>query len=220
MPKNVVRSRYSLNGRLGLGMCLAALIILPMSDLSTAQEIAGGRAAKAPSQTKKQVIQKVKAAPSLPTSFENFDGVPLLINEASVKEITDADYYHLTGLSKGAARYTTFPSVTLTNNTGQRITGLVLMVGDRQTRRIHGVKLYSISIDPHGSFSVKPEDWVRPEKMVRVSASGKITESSKPGLDSEKMWFPAGVADLILRVGQVEFEDGQRWVIDPRTGSW
>lgn len=220
MSKSVTRRRSSLGNQLKLGICLAALVVLFTANLGNAQEVAGGQATKAASQTKKQVMQRVKATPNQPASFENFDGVPLLINEASVKEITDADHYQLTGMSKGVSKYTTFPNVTLTNNTDQRITGVVLMVGDKQTRRIHGVWLHNVSIDPHSNFSVKPEDWVRSEKTVQVSATGKISQFSKPGLDSEKMWFPAGVADLVLRVGQVEFEDGHKWVVDQRAGSW
>ena len=120
------------------------------------------------------------------------------------------------GDTSDSPRYTTFPEVKLTNNTNERVIGLVLMVGNKQTRQIHGVSLNKINIEPYGSYSVVSTDWVRPEKKVHVSASGKVVEQLKPDLDSQKMWFAAAVSDLVLRVGAVQFENGNRWELDPR----
>ena len=212
--------RRCLISRLTVGVCLTVLIVLSAQSKGSAQDITVGRSTKAADQTKKQIHKKVKGYPNIPVSFENFDEVPVFIHEANVKEITNTEYYQLTGFAKGSSKYTTFPNATLTNNTDQRITGLTLMVGNKQTRQIHGVRFYSISIEPHSNFSVKPSDWVRSEKTVRVSDSGRITKHLKPTLDSEKMWFAASVTDLVLRVGAVEFEGGQKWMIDQRTGAW
>jgi hypothetical protein len=220
MWKDNERKRWCLISRLTVGVSLTVLIVFSAQSTGSSQDSTVGQSTKTADQLRKQLHKKVKGYPDIPVSFENFDQVPVFIHEANVKEITNTEYYQLTGIDKGSSKYTTFPNVRLTNNTDQRITGLTLMVGNKQTRQIQGVKLYSISIEPHGNFIIKPSDWVRSEKTVRVSDSGRITTHLKPTLESEKMWFAASVADLVFRVGAVEFESGQNWVIDQRTGAW
>lgn len=183
---------------------------------NTGQRIAAGQSLRAASdKERKQFIESVRRYPDSSIELQSFEGVPLSIQKARVKEIGNAEFYQLTGFTSDSPRYTTFPEVKLTNNTDQRVVGLVLMVGNKQTRQIHGVSLNKISIEPHESYSVVSTDWVRPEKKVHIAASGKVIEQSKPDLDSEKMWFAAAVSDLVLRVGAVQFENGNKWQIDP-----
>jgi hypothetical protein len=183
---------------------------------NTGRSIASGQSLKAASdKEKKRFIESVRRYPDSAIDLQNFDGVPLYLQKAKVKEIGYAEYAQLTGFNSDSTRYTTFPEVTLTNNTDQRIIGLVLMVGNKQSRKIHGVSLNKIGIEPHGSYTVVSTDWVRPERKIHVTASGKVIEQFKPDLDSEKMWFAAAVSDLVLRISAVQFESGNRWQMDP-----
>lgn len=175
---------------------------------------------QSPGASKQRLIKQIGGYPDVQVAFDNFDGVPLRIETAHVKEIGTLDYHNLTGSVKDSDRYVTFPEVTLTNTTQSRIVSVVLMVGDRPSKKIHGVKLDKAIIEPNGIFSVKSSDWVGPENAVRVTADGAAHRATKPGLDSEKMWWPTSASNVVLRVAQVEFEDGTKWTIDERTGSW
>jgi hypothetical protein len=219
MRKGDGGKRQYLISHLAIGMCLAALVGFSVRGKASAQDTVG-QLSRSADRMKKQILKAVEASPDISVSLENFEEVPVLFHEARVRQITDAEHVQLTGLTKGSPAYTTFPNVTLINKTDQRITGLTLMVGDRQTRKIHGVSFHRVSIEPHGTFFVTRSDWVKSEKTVEVSDSGKVTKHVKPGLDSEKMSFPAGATDLVLRVGAVEFENGQRWTIEGRSASW
>jgi hypothetical protein len=180
------------------------------------RSIASGQSLKAASEKeKKRFIESVRRYPDSFIDLQNFDDVPLYLQKAKVKEIGYTDYVQLTGFNSDSTRYTTFPEVTLTNNTDQRVIGLVLMVGNKQSRKIHGVSLNKISIEPHGSYTVVSTDWVRPERKIQVTASGKVNEQFKPDLDSEKMWFAGAVSDRVLRISAVQFESGNRWQMDP-----
>lgn len=169
---------------------------------------------------KSEIIERVRKYPDTSIGFENYEGVPLSIQEANVKEIGNIEYNQLTGLTTDLPRYVSFPNVTLTNNTDQRIIGLMLAIGNRQTKRIHGVKLSNIIIEPHGTFSVKASDFVRPERTVHITKAGKVMNRLKPGLDSEKMWFQGSASDVVIVVGMVDYENGIRWIIDRSKDPW
>lgn len=160
---------------------------------------------------KKETAKRVKQSPGLPIEFTNFEAIPLSIQTANSKEIGNAEYLALVGFTTDSPRYTTFPKVMLTNKTDQRITGLVLMYGNKQTRKIRGVSFTKLSIEPHGTFIVEPSDWVLPERTVRISDDGKATERLRPGLDSEKMWSRGPAREMLVRIASVVFEGGKRW---------
>lgn len=212
------RRQYLIN-HLAIGMCLAALVGFSIQGKASAQDTVG-QLSRSPDRMKKRILKAVEASPDISVSLRNFEEVPVLFHEARVKQITDREHVQLTGLTKGSPTYTTFPNITLINKTDQPITGLELMVGDRQTKKIHFVSFHRVGIEPHGTFRVTSSDWVKSEKIVEVSDSGKVTKYVKPGLDSEKMWFPAGATDLVLWVGAVEFESGQKWEMEGRSASW
>ncbi|HJP95844.1 MAG TPA: hypothetical protein VJ843_00575 [Candidatus Saccharimonadales bacterium] len=180
-----------------------------------------GQASKHSSGSQKsEIIERVRKYPDTSIGFENYEGVPLSIQEANVKEIGNVEYNQLTGLTTDLPKYVSFPNVTLTNNTDQRIIGLTLAVGNRQTKRIHGVKLSNIIIEPHGTISVKTSDFVRPERTVHITKAGKVTDRLEPDLDSEKMWFQGSASDVVIVVGMVDYENGTRWIIDSSKDPW
>jgi hypothetical protein len=169
---------------------------------------------------KSEMVERVKLYPDTSISFVNYEDVPLSIQEAKVKEIGNTEYYQLTGLTTDSSKYISFPNVTLVNNTDQRVIGLTLAVGNKQTKRIHGVKLSNIIIEPHGSYAVKASDFVRPERIVQISQSGKVTNRLRPDLDSEKVWFQGSAGDIVIVVGMVDFENGNRWITDSSKDLW
>lgn len=190
--------------------CLAVVIVLSVVVSGTAQDSDVTQSVKA-DRLKKQTAKRVKQYPGSPVEFTNFEAVPLSIQTANAKEIGNAEYLALVGSSTNSARYTTFPKVILTNKTDQRVTGLVLMYGNKQTRKIRGVSFTKLSIDPHGTFAVEPSDWLSPERTVRIADDGKVTSRLKPGLDSEKMWSHGSAHEMLVRIAAVVFEDGKRW---------
>ena len=214
MVKEEKIGRNTLMNRVVIAISIAALVAVSTSAAR------GQSSRPVAEEGKKEIVERVKQYPDIPIGFENYEGVPLSIREAKVKEIGNAEYYQLTGFTTDSPKYVSFPNVTLINNTDQRVIGLTLAVGNKETRRIHGVKLSKITIEPHGSYSVEASDFVRPERTVQVAKSGKVTKRLKPGLDSEKIWFRGNVGDMVLVVGMVDFENGSRWIMDSSKDPW
>jgi hypothetical protein len=205
---------------ISLSISTALLFNFSAASLALGQDMTGGNIGNP---ERIQIIKQLKQYPDIPISFENPEEAPLHIELATVKEITDNEFYLITSSTIDAKKYTTFPKVNLVNNTSQRVTRFVVMVGNRETRKIHGISFYDVNIAPQGSFSVKPDDWVRPETKVRVADNGEIirnkTGQGSVDLDSEKMWLRANAGNLVLKVALVEFENGTKWMID-RNSSW
>lgn len=208
------KKRFTLTNRSAVVTFIAALVVVIGG-------IALGQSSKrAIGEEKSEFVEKVRQYPDSSISFENYEGVPLSIQEAKVKEIGNAEYYQLTGFTTDSPKYISFPDVTLINNTDQRVVGVALAVGNKHTRQLHGVKLNKVSIEPHGSYSVKASDFLRPERTVQVTKSGEVSNRLRPGLDSEKMWLRGSASDMVLIVGIVEFENGTRWMMDRSKDPW
>jgi hypothetical protein len=215
MMRRDENKRSTLMNRAAVSSFVIALVIVFISSLALGQS-----STRASSKGKREIVEKVRGYPDSFISFENYEEVPLLIQEAKAKEIGKAEYYQLTGLTTDSTRYTSFPNLTLINNTNQRVIGVTLAIANRQTRQIDGVKLTKISVEPHGSFSVKAGDFIRPERTVRVTESGRAFNRLKPDLDSEKMWLRGRASDMVLIVGMVEYESGNIWMMDPSRDPW
>lgn len=174
-------------------------------------------------------VEKVLASPDVPIRFENPAGAPLVIQSAYSKVITSAEYKQLTrdhGTS-AFSQYATFPTVTLINNTDQRVTSFALLLRNKQQpERRNFVKLSKISIEPYSDYILAASEWVLPDKQVQVTASGEVikmvaggeTRQPTPDLGSQKMWLPADASDLVVKVAMVEFKDGSVWDME-RQGS-
>jgi hypothetical protein len=215
MMRRDENKKSTLMNRAAVASSIVALVILFISGL-----VFGQSSKRVIGKGNKGFVEKVREYPDSFISFENYEEVPLLIQEAKAKEIGKDEYYQLTGLTTDSTRYTSFPNLMLMNNTNQRIIGVTLAIANRQTRQIDGVKLTKISIDPYGSFSIEAGDFIRPERIVRVTESGKVINRLKPDLDSEKMWLRGKASDLVVIVGMVEFENGNIWMMDPSKDPW
>ena len=193
----------------------ATLLLMSVAAAQSHQQSVNAR-----EQLRTEALERVGQSTSVQIEFTNFEVVPMSIISASVKEIGNTDFLALTGVSSDSPAYTTYPEVTLLNTTGKRITGLALMMGNRRTRKVHGVNFMKVVIEPRASFAVQPADWVRAEGNVRIAADGKVTKRIKPGLDSDKMWWPGEAREMVLRVGMVVFEDRSKWTISSEMDPW
>jgi hypothetical protein len=175
-------------------------------------------------QLKKQIIEKFKQYPDIPINSENIEGVPLLIQGAVVKQITQADYNQLTGAVTDSSKITSFPSITLLNNTDRRVTGFALLLKNNHTEQMYFVRLSKIIVEPYGTYSVLSNEWIPPDKLAQATSSGQVTTNTKkqstPDLDSQKMWLAGGANDLVVKIGMVDFESGSRWLMDRSKSSW
>ncbi len=171
---------------------------------------------------KNDILQRVKQSPDIAINFNNFDGVPIIIQKAVTKEISASEYQKLTGgESSTADRFATFPSITLLNSANQRIAKLMVMAGNRQTKKWYVVTFREANIAPQQIFSMTSADW-RPDKPANgVSASPTPATSKAIDFDLPRMWWPGGAkaTDLVFRIGMVEFEDGKKWEVDEARGS-
>ena len=160
----------------------------------------------------KEILKRMKEHPDVPISLENREGSPLFIQEANVKEITSYDYHRLTGVTTDSNSYVAFPKVKLINNTDKRAIGFALFFINKRTGRIRGFKVSRTTVDPHGEYSVIPNEWVTPDKLTRVNKEGGVVHIKKRvNYDSEKMWLAGSAGDFVLKVAEVDFEDGSRW---------
>lgn len=190
--------------------CVVALIVFPVIVSGAAQQGEVTESLKH-DRSKRETVKRVTQYPDSPIEFTNFDAVPLSIQSAHAKEIGNAEYFALVGSATDSHRYTTFPKLILTNKTDQRITGVVLMYGNKQTKKIRGTSFTKLSIEPRGVFMVGFSDWILPERTVRIADDGRMTNRLRPGLDSEKMWSRGSAREFLVRIASVVFEDGKRW---------
>lgn len=213
-------TRLTLAKRAAIGACLAVAIILSVGVDGAAQDSEGTQSVMATERLKRETAKRVRQYPDSSIEFTNFEAVPLSIRSANAKEIGNAEYLALVGFSTNSPRYTAFPRVMLTNKTDQRVTGLVIAVGNRRTQKSSGISFTKLSIDPHGTFAIEPSDWLLPERTVRIAEDGKATTRLKPGLDSEKMWLHGSARDMVLIIGAVVFEDGKKWEMSSDMDPW
>lgn len=160
----------------------------------------------------KEILKKVRQYPDTPISLQNREGCPILIQVASVKEITIDEYYQFTRKKTDSNEYVSFPKVKLVNKTDKRLTGFALFLSNSRTGRIDFFKVSRTTVEPNGNYSVVPNEWVTPDKLVQVTADGRTVNIKKrPNLDSEKMWLEGTAGDLVLEVVEVAAEDGSNW---------
>lgn len=198
--------------RLAVG---AGAVVLLVASIAIASAI-GKHSARNNSALQKEVVETVKAAPELAIGVDNSESPPLMIESASVKEVTSLEYQQLTGTQSASGQYVTFPNVKLLNNTNQTVTAFVLVLEDKRSPEHDGLAMTALKIEPFKDFAVESMDWAKPKKkMVKkyIASGGVVQEDNRePGLDTEYMWLPGRVGDFSVLVGMVEFADGSKWM--------
>lgn len=187
--------------QVAVGMCTILLLFF-----SSVYSNAIGKIPIEEQDTQDVILKKVMQSPAIGISFENPAEQPLVVQSASAKTITSTEYHQLMGSASGkvytsVGQYTTFPTVTVVNNTNKRITAFNLSFGNKViARNWWGIYPTGLSIEPNGTFTISPHQW--------VGLKGDPVQN----LRSPKMWLPGSASDLFLLLVRVEFEDGSRWV--------
>lgn len=204
--------KITLMTRLAGGVVAVVLLIV---SLAIGGAI-GKHSAQNNDSVQKEILETVKASPDLAIGVDNSESAPLVIESASVKEVTSGEYQQLTGTQSASGRYVTFPNVKLLNNTNQIVTAFVLVLEDKRSPEHDGLAITALKIEPFKDFAIEPIDWAKPKKkMVKkfIESGGVVQEDNRePGLDTEYMWLPGSVGDFSVLVGMVEFADGSKWM--------
>lgn len=179
--------------------CIAVLPVLSVKNAAAEQSLK-----TAAGQDAQQVIEKLLNALDVPVRFENLGGAPLIIRGAYVKLIKRAEADQLVGLPLNQEddpfeEYATLPTVTLINNTDQRVTALGLVFINEQSNRWSSVYPSRISLEPHSEYTFKASEGIQPNKPLPVTTTKLVK------------WLPGRVSDLVVTVGMVEFADGNKW---------
>ena len=162
--------------------------------------------------SEKRIVRIVNRHRDLPITLNNNNEAPLFIQDALVKQIAESEHRRLTGVSKDSAEYVSFPTVRLINNSDNRITGFTLFLKNNRTGHTHGFKVWRTVVEPHGDYSISPNEWISPEKLTRVADDGQTTTIKKRvNFDSDKLWLPARAGELALELMEAEFENGAKW---------
>jgi hypothetical protein len=193
-------------------MAAAVLMFLSVLQRPTMGQAVKSSSKSADEKTERRILRIINRHPDLPISLNNHGEAPLFIQDARVKQIGEPEHRKLTGVSRDSTEYVSFPTVRLVNNTDKRITGFTLFLKNNRTGHIHGFKVWRTVVEPHGDYSINPNEWVAPEKLTRVSDDGQTMNINKRvNFASEKMWLAAGAVDLVLELIDAQFEDGSGW---------
>ena len=203
--------RYRLRSRVMIGTGAAVLLFISIA-------IGGGIGAKsadANNEQMEQTVERVRKSPDFPLNIDNTENPPILIQAASMKEVSGAEYQELTGIKTDSLKFVTFPNVRLINNTNQTVTAFILILVDKHSTRNKALMMSSLNLEPFKDFSIEPVIWAKPRRqMMRKFAEKEGTfqeDKSSPDLNSEEMWLPGGVSEFSVLVAGVEFADGSEW---------
>lgn len=171
-------------------------------------------------QQKSRIIKRINASSAVQIYADNSQGSSLYIQEASVKEISGDDFITLVGENPRYFQQTTFPEVTLLNNSSKTIKSFAVIIQSAVNGPKSGHILFkkNLSIPPNSTYKVDPSEWPQDERISVQNGDKFITGIQKPGLDSPKSWMLGAASDLRITVGLVEFEDGTKWKISPYSG--
>jgi len=164
--------------------------------------------------SKDALLKQVEASIEQPLRVAGNDNCPLRIVQATVKEISGADFTRLTGKTTDLVTVSTNPEVKLLNTSGKTITGFVIAIRDPQSQTTTTLVNLKASIASGETYIVKREQFVKPEKAT-VASDGQVRETLiQPKMDSEKYWLQfASRSDIFVTVGAVMLNDGSRWMI-------
>ena len=164
---------------------------------------------------KRKMVKNIEALNEAPVNSDNSQGGSLIIQEASVKEITGADFTILSGEPSRHSRHSTFPNVTLVNSSGKTIKsfGIAVQSAVDERKTAHGLIKYNLSIPPNDIYKVASKEWPRAERLTVEKKGRFVNVLRQPGLDSPKSWIPGAASDLKVTVLYIDYEDGTKWRI-------
>src|SRR5947209_6646899 len=193
---------FSLNRKtVLLACCLVALL----SAVALALNIRTNKQTQVLNQTGKgTLLEQVESSSDIPFNVVENDDSPFKIIEAKVKEISGPEFTKLTGKTTSLSIVSSVPEVKLVNTSGKTITSFFIVVRNAKTRSVRGFIQSKVSVAPGQSYTVKREDFARPEKVTVSDKNGVRQTWVQPKFDSEKYWLDFEKShDVFVSVAQV-----------------
>jgi hypothetical protein len=180
----------------------------------------GFKTSEAPELQKSQIIEIEKLSP-IQISRDNSLGSLLFIQEATSREASNKEYTMLTGTESESAANTTFPDVSLINNSNKTIKFFALVVQSAADRRQASrfILKSNLSIAPNATYRVTSTEWLPAERETIQKNGQTLTVARPPGFNSPRAWLPGAASDLRVTVGMVEFDDNTKWKL-PANLNW
>ena len=154
-------------------------------------------------------LQQLEQSPSLPISFRNPEGSPLLITDARLRAMK----------VEQVGVYLLLPRVGFSSRTGKRITAARLRFYHAPLRRTVPVEMYQLELEPHGSFSTDRMPGKSPQRLL-YGPPGRLPPRNWLRSDSANrvfhpyvIYFPIEEIPEEFTVGVlgVQFADGDSW---------
>lgn len=164
------------------------------------------------------ILAEVLRSPRVSTGIDNRAGSPISIIDSSSLEISGKVYRKLTGNKAPSGKATSFPDITLFNNTDRTVTQALLILSN-ETSRIRARRMIgNIKIEPHSAYVVDREGWMISQLLrdqPESAKGGPKLQSQKEILryDSDRVWLLGGAADWSATVAMTQEDGGARWDI-------
>jgi hypothetical protein len=169
-------------------------------------------------QQKSEIIEKIKSSNAVQISADNSQGSALYIQGAAVREILGNEFTILTDETSSQFAHTTFPEVTLLNNSVRTIKAFVIAVQTAgRPKTLQGLLKENLSIAPNATYKVDSNEWIS-ERVTIQKGDKFVSILRKPELDSPKAWLPGAASGLRVTIGLIEFDDGTTWTISKDSG--
>lgn len=196
-------------------IAVVALLIITSTGVVT------GQAQQTELQSSGEAITSLQNALQGSTEIDSPAGSPVSILDSSALEISRNAYRKLTGIKAESARATSYPQVTLANNSDSPVNQVLLLLTNKATGMRTRLKVSNINIEPHGTFTIDRDKWMLPA-LVGPRPDGAKDQSRIISLkqtlryNSDRVWLMGSAKDLTLTVALVDQVNGTRW--DMRKG--
>ena len=192
-----------------LTLCLACIITIV--TLVSISSVTGNNSEP----QKKNPTLAIDQLPDLPIIMDNSFGSDLVVQNATSKEVSGAQYRMLTGEESVSVANSTYPDVTLINRSAKTIKSFALLTSSTvdPSQKGHMILKSNLALTSGSTYTVTAKEWPMAERKTVQKGEQFVNVVQKLGLDSAKAWLPGRAGDLKVTVGLVEFEDGTRWII-------
>lgn len=190
---------------------ITTLTVLVLVGVAFAQTLRTGNQIS-PAITKDDpLVEQVKNSANQPIGILQDDDTPLKITEATVKEVSAADFQKLTSEKSDLQSVMSVPTATMVNVSDKTITKVMFNIYDSATDRGQGIYMRGLSIKPGDTFRISPDNFLKQDMTTTVNEKNEILTSVNPSLKNKNAWLPfADKAQVQVRVA-VDFEDGTKW---------
>ena len=147
-----------------------------------------------PSQRLEDLQKQIEAAPEIQIQSKEMADSPVTINYVSVRAIL----LNRVDSPRSADTYLIKPRMTLTNNSGRRITGITLSFSSSPRRKMT-VHLARLTIEPYGTYN------------LGGAATDSGVAQGHPDSPLHVFAMPGDPLAIVATVAAVRFEDGSRW---------